>query len=127
LGTTFFTTRNQPRRYAANVRFGSKADICSAKRHVRFTPNSGHLQRTSPCPLCAKSGHVPLTQFGPSSLLRSYNSDSSHLALLNQFNKADVRFVKSVVSHRGAGLSGFLTKPLIHRQPLFENRTPFAA
>ena len=24
---------------ALNVRFGSKADICSAKRHVRFTPN----------------------------------------------------------------------------------------
>ena len=23
-----------------NVRFGSKADMCSAKRHVRFTPNS---------------------------------------------------------------------------------------
>jgi hypothetical protein len=22
------------------VRFGSKADVCSAKRHVRFTPNS---------------------------------------------------------------------------------------
>ena len=42
---------------AADVRFGSKADICSAKRHVRFTPNSGHLQRTSPCPLCANSGH----------------------------------------------------------------------
>ena len=29
---------------AANVRFGSKADMCSAKRHVRFTPNSGHLR-----------------------------------------------------------------------------------
>jgi hypothetical protein len=26
----------------ANVRFGSKTDICSAKRHVRFTPKSGH-------------------------------------------------------------------------------------
>jgi len=26
----------------ANVRFGSKADMCSAKRHVRFTPESGH-------------------------------------------------------------------------------------
>ena len=26
----------------ADVRFGSKADICSAKRHVRFAPNSGH-------------------------------------------------------------------------------------
>jgi len=24
-----------------NVRFGSKADMCIAKRHVRFTPNSG--------------------------------------------------------------------------------------
>jgi hypothetical protein len=24
----------------ANVRFGSLADICSAKEHVRFTPNS---------------------------------------------------------------------------------------
>jgi hypothetical protein len=24
----------------SNVRFGSLADICSAKRHVRFTPNS---------------------------------------------------------------------------------------
>jgi len=23
-----------------NVRFGSKADICSAQAHVRFTPNS---------------------------------------------------------------------------------------
>jgi hypothetical protein len=25
---------------SADVRFGSLADICSAKRHVRFTPNS---------------------------------------------------------------------------------------
>src|SRR5262245_57305956 len=25
---------------AADVRFGSKADICAAKSHVRFTPNS---------------------------------------------------------------------------------------
>jgi hypothetical protein len=27
----------------ANVRFGSKADICGAQSHVRFTPQSGHL------------------------------------------------------------------------------------
>src|SRR5262245_15044545 len=26
--------------YVRHVRFGSKADMCSAKRHVRFTPNS---------------------------------------------------------------------------------------
>jgi hypothetical protein len=24
------------------VRFGSKADVCGATAHVRFTPNSGH-------------------------------------------------------------------------------------
>jgi hypothetical protein len=27
---------------AADVRFGSKADICTAPAHVRFTPKSGH-------------------------------------------------------------------------------------
>jgi len=26
----------------ANVRFGSKADMCAAKGHVRFTPKSDH-------------------------------------------------------------------------------------
>src|SRR5262249_29691057 len=26
----------------ADVRFGSKADVCAAKSHVRFTPKSGH-------------------------------------------------------------------------------------
>ena len=28
-------------------------------RHVRFTPESGHVQCTRPCPLCANSGHGP--------------------------------------------------------------------
>jgi hypothetical protein len=60
----------------AYVRFGSLADICSAKRHVRFTPNSdrksghqsqghvrftpesGHVRCKSPCPLWANSGLV---------------------------------------------------------------------
>jgi hypothetical protein len=40
-----------------NVRFGSKADMCGAKSHVRFTPESGHSQCTSLCLLWAKSGH----------------------------------------------------------------------
>ena len=40
-----------------SVRFGSKADTCSAQVDVRFTPNSGHVQCNSVCPLCAKSGH----------------------------------------------------------------------
>src|SRR5512143_1399063 len=42
------------------VRFGSKADICSAPTHVRFTPDSGHVQRTSSCLLWANSGHRAL-------------------------------------------------------------------
>jgi hypothetical protein len=41
----------------ANVRFGSKADICGAKAHVRFTPESRHVQRTNGCLLWANSGH----------------------------------------------------------------------
>ena len=40
-----------------DFRFGSKADMCSAKRHVRFTPESGHVRRNFVCPLCANSGH----------------------------------------------------------------------
>jgi hypothetical protein len=44
---------------ASDVRFGSKADICGAKTHVCFTPESGHSQCTNPCPLWANSGHRP--------------------------------------------------------------------
>src|SRR6516164_6029012 len=29
----------------SNVRFGSKADMCAGKRHVRFTPNSDRESR----------------------------------------------------------------------------------
>jgi hypothetical protein len=31
--------------------------MCSAKHHVRFTPESGHVQCNSACPLSANSGH----------------------------------------------------------------------
>jgi hypothetical protein len=39
-----------------DVRFGSKADMCSAKGHVRFAPESGHMRCNNKCPLCANSG-----------------------------------------------------------------------
>jgi hypothetical protein len=39
-----------------SIRFGSKADIRTAQSYVRFTPNSGHVRRTSRCPLSANSG-----------------------------------------------------------------------
>src|SRR5262245_2127864 len=35
--------------HVANVRFGSKADICGAISHVRFTPNSGHQTLSFKC------------------------------------------------------------------------------
>src|SRR5262245_28478799 len=35
--------------------------MCAAKSHVRFTPNSRHVQRTTQCPLRAKSGLNPTT------------------------------------------------------------------
>src|SRR5262249_24581161 len=44
-------------RKESNVRFGSKADICSAIRDVRFTPESRHVRCNQRCPLWAKSGH----------------------------------------------------------------------
>jgi hypothetical protein len=42
------------------VRFGSKGDVCAAKRHVCFTLESGHVHCTRPCLLWANSGHRPL-------------------------------------------------------------------
>src|SRR5262245_32332936 len=39
-----------------DVRFGSKADMCSAKRHVRFSPNSDIKCDMVECPLWANSG-----------------------------------------------------------------------
>jgi len=35
----------------------AKVNICIAKRHVRLTPESGHMQCTRLYPLLAKSGH----------------------------------------------------------------------
>jgi hypothetical protein len=40
-----------------NFRFGSLADICSAKSHFCFSPNSRHMRRSNVCPLCAKRQH----------------------------------------------------------------------
>ena len=34
----------------------------SVKRHVRFTPESGHVRCKRECPLCAKSRHLPHTR-----------------------------------------------------------------
>ena len=51
-----FIRRSMYRNGTANVRFGSLADMAPSPHNVRFTPESGHLQCTSACPLCANSG-----------------------------------------------------------------------
>ena len=55
----FDQSRNQQNGYAANVRFGSLADIVQRPRHVCFSPNSGHSSARVARPLSAKSGHQP--------------------------------------------------------------------
>ena len=60
----------------SDVRFGSKADMCGAERHVRFTPESGHAAIHS-----INSSARPASVFGtvtPSALadLRLMNSST---------------------------------------------------
>ena len=57
-------------------------------------------------------------------LLFGNNPDATKLALLNKFDKSNVRLMKRIMSHGRPGLAGFLTKPLIHRQSLFKNWAP---
>ena len=38
-----------------HVRFRSKADMCGAKRHVRFTSENGHVRCNLGCPLWAET------------------------------------------------------------------------
>jgi hypothetical protein len=45
LGWDIVTVKTAAPEGAIDVRFGSKADICSAKGHVRFTLKSGHTLR----------------------------------------------------------------------------------
>ena len=49
-------TRHRSNLSSFDVRIGSKADIRTAKTHVRFTPESGHWMRFLGRPLWANSG-----------------------------------------------------------------------
>src|SRR5262249_35817051 len=43
-GQGIVSAQNNTGNGATHVRFGSKADICTAAAHVRFTPESGHVR-----------------------------------------------------------------------------------
>jgi hypothetical protein len=55
-----------------DVRFGSKADMTSRNRDVRFPPESGHCRAPVGCPLCAITGHAANYSNGPCALRRRY-------------------------------------------------------
>ena len=56
---------------SADVRFGSKADMCSAKRHVRFTPKSGHFGKADDlCSVLARSTELGFDESGEGKNLR---------------------------------------------------------
>ena len=100
-----------------DVRFGSKADMCSAKGHVRFTPRSGHWRCTNQCPLGANSGHSRIN-------LRKQKDPpkSSPIFLMDQATAANL-------IARKRGLAAIFPKNpsvVLIRRPLvaFRRRTP---
>ena len=75
---------------SGHVRFGSKADMCSAKRHVRFSPNSDResgLRQTvmSALPpiadMCGALAHVG---FGPKADISCNHVVAAHVALATE-------------------------------------------
>ena len=94
----------------ANVRFRSKADMCSAKQHVRFTPESGHVQCNSVCPLCANSGHRGPYSITSSARARSVGGTAmpSAFAVLRLISSSNV---VGCVTGKSAGLVPLRMRP----------------
>jgi hypothetical protein len=74
-------TRKGGEHVGQHVRFGSKADSCSALTHVRFSPESGHVRCNWGCPLWAKSGQIATSHFAPVVCATSSKSGSFQLQL----------------------------------------------
>ena len=79
-----------------NVRFGSLANICSAKRHVRFTPKSGHFGKADDlCSVLARSTELGFDESGEGKNLRPHplHSDlfQNRLELLTKLVKGRSR------------------------------------
>jgi hypothetical protein len=91
------------------------AHLCAAAKQAttRHFVGAGKRRRTAP--------GFSITRL----LFRGYHPDAAQLALLNEFNKSNVGPVEFIVPHWGASLSGFFTQPLIHRQSLLQNWSPF--
>jgi hypothetical protein len=78
---------------AANVRFGSKADICAAKSDVRFTPNSDrksgfpHKVMSALPPKADMCGATTDVRYGPEAdIERGYDRSGSSAATRGNSN-----------------------------------------
>ena len=81
-----------------SVAFGSKADIPSGPRHVRFTPKSGHRNSVVECPLCAKSGLMQC------SINRFTKGTSLLMCPYGYFRASIIRFAIACCSSGGRSL-----------------------
>jgi hypothetical protein len=88
-----------------DVRFGSKADICAAKSHVRSYSKSGHVRCNWGCPLWAKNGLMQCSKKDRYSITSSARQLS----------------VGGIV-----GVSAFLLKTGCSRRELFNSRSSAA-
>jgi hypothetical protein len=58
----------------SDVRFGSKADMCNAPTHVRFTPNSDRKSMSALPPKADMCGALGYVRFGPIADMGHINS-----------------------------------------------------
>jgi len=66
-----------------HVRFGSKADICSAKRHVRFAYESDIKCDKMECPLWPKADTATFTPFVSTALWLTHKNPCLPLPLIS--------------------------------------------
>src|SRR5262249_740970 len=91
----------------SDVRFGSKADMCSARAHVRFTPESDIKCDVVECPLWAKSGHANLMMLATCNRISDRNRQSGRVCPIS------VGPAKMLLGSLSAPASqGFLPTPL---------------
>ena len=86
-----------------NVRFGSQADMCAAKGHVRFTPNSDRESRHLPkvmsalppkADMCSAIAHVCFGPIADISRLYSCSRGAGHQYCENDRHEEERRHIR---------------------------------
>ena len=103
--------RVRPDPPSEDVRFGSKADIASRPRHVRFTPESGHSSAQWMSAMCQK--RTLSCSRKPSPLLQAFRAVLKNLNLL----QSDEAAGHHLIQHRQELIDlGFCVDDLDHHR-----------